>query len=218
MKPLLTAAAAALICAGLSTASLASEPRELGWDDLVGPTTPIKNPFETLTNEQMENLARVLRLDTIAEEDNDKDAAADAKALRGVLYDQGVKVDFLLSERLRIMAQLEAEASAPNDAVVGQSIRLPGYLLPLEMNGDAATEFLLVPTVGACIHVPPPPANQIVHVSYPEGFEPEGLYTPVWITGELRNDPTISSLFLVDGDSDVSATYKLRATSVEFYE
>lgn len=218
MKPLLTTAAAALISVSLAGVSIAADVREVGWEDLTGPTTPIENPFETLTNEQMENLARVLRLDTIAEEDNDKDAAADAKALRGVLYDQGVKVDFLLAERLRIMAQLEAEASAPNEDVVGKTIRIPGYLLPLEMNGDKATEFLLVPTIGACIHVPPPPANQIVRVSYPEGFEAEGLYTPIWITGELRNEPTTSPLFLVDGSDDVSATYKLRATSVEIYK
>ncbi|MDA5555299.1 DUF3299 domain-containing protein [Shimia sp. MMG029] len=218
MKFVVTTAAVALIAASLSGAGHAAEAREIGWEELTGPTTPIENPFETLTTEQMENLARVLRLDTIAEEDNDKDAAADAKALRGVLYDQGVKVDFLLSERLRIMAQLEAEASAPNAEVVGKTIRIPGYLLPLEMNGDTATEFLLVPTIGACIHVPPPPANQIVRVSYPEGFETDGYYTPIWITGELRNEPSVSELFLVDGSDDVSATYQLKATSVELYE
>lgn len=218
MKLLVTTAAAALIAASLASAGHAAEAREIGWEDLTGPTTPIKNPFETLTTEQMENLARVLRLDTIAEEDNDKDAAADAKALRGVLYDQGVKVDFLLAERLRIMAQLEAEASAPNAEVLGKTIRIPGYLLPLEMNGDTATEFLLVPTIGACIHVPPPPANQIVRVSYPEGFETDGYYTPIWITGELRNDPSVSELFLVDGSDDVTATYALQATLVELYE
>lgn len=218
MKPFGITTAAAALCLTLQISAVSAAPRDISWEDLTGPTTPITNPFESLTNEQMENLARVLRLDTIAAEDNDKDAAADAMALRGVLYDQGVKVDFLLAERLRIMAQLEAEASAPNAALLGKSVRLPGYLLPLEMTGDRATEFLLVPTVGACIHVPPPPANQVVRVSYPEGFVTDGFYTPIWITGELRNEPSVSELFLVDGSDDVRATYQLRALSVEPYE
>ena len=46
----------------------------------------------------------------------------------------------------------------------GQTVRIPGYLLPLELIGDRVNEFLLVPYVGACIHVPPPPLNQIVSV------------------------------------------------------
>jgi hypothetical protein len=47
----------------------------------------------------------------------------------------------------------------------GQNIRLPGYIVPLEVSEEGrTTEFLLVPYFGACIHVPPPPSNQIVHV------------------------------------------------------
>ena len=46
----------------------------------------------------------------------------------------------------------------------GCEVRLPGYLVPLEGQAGEWKEFLLVPYFGACIHSPPPPANQIVHV------------------------------------------------------
>jgi hypothetical protein len=46
----------------------------------------------------------------------------------------------------------------------GRIVRMPGYLLPLDVIGAKVTEFLLVPYIGACIHVPPPPPNQIVYV------------------------------------------------------
>ena len=51
-----------------------------------------------------------------------------------------------------------------NSALVGQLVRIPGVVVPLEDSKDGLKEFLLVPYFGACVHSPPPPANQIVHV------------------------------------------------------
>ncbi|WP_263078186.1 DUF3299 domain-containing protein [Endozoicomonas sp. Mp262] len=65
--------------------------------------------------------------------------------------------------------------------------KLPGYLVPLNMDkSQIATELLLVPTLGACIHVPPPPPNQIVYISYKQGIKvTEAGFTPYWIYGTL---------------------------------
>lgn len=196
----------------------ASEAREIGWVDLEGPKAAFENPFETLSDAQMQLLARILRLDYLVETDADDTAPAEAKELRAQLAAEGVDADFLLAERLRIMSRLEAESKAPNTELVGQSVRLPGYLLPLEFNGELAVEFLLVPTVGACIHTPPPPANQVVHVRYPAGYPTHSLYTPIWIEGQLKSDFDSHSLFLVDGDTTVDVTYKMQADSVIAYE
>ena len=73
-----------------------------------------------------------------------------------------------------------AKQDLPNAPVVtqldGQLIRLPGYIVPLEVNEEGrTTEFLLVPYFGACIHVPPPPSNQIVHVTSKVAFHLEYL-------------------------------------------
>ena len=55
--------------------------------------------------------------------------------------------------------------------------RIPGFVVPLKTTEDIRIlEFFLVPYYGACIHVPPPPPNQIIHVKYKEGFTLEALY------------------------------------------
>ena len=68
----------------------------------------------------------------------------------------------------------------------GEHVRLPGFLLPLEFDGTGGTEFLLVPFVGACIHVPPPPPNQMVHAISEKPYEMEHLFEPVYAIGEIK--------------------------------
>nr|BFE93749.1 hypothetical protein GCM10020185_42850 [Pseudomonas brassicacearum subsp. brassicacearum] len=74
-----------------------------------------------------------------------------------------------MSDALAAESAPAAKQDLPNAPVVkaldGQQIRLPGYIVPLEVSEEGrTTDFLLVPYFGACIHVPPPPSNQIVHV------------------------------------------------------
>ncbi len=78
-----------------------------------------------------------------------------------------------------------------NMALIGQPVRLAGYIVPLEETRDGLTEFLLVPTYGACIHTPPPPANQIVHVRLRQPVKGVKTMDTVWVSGVLaytRND------------------------------
>ena len=70
--------------------------------------------------------------------------------------------------------------------VDGESVRIPGYIVPLEGDEGTITEFFLVPYFGACIHVPPPPPNQIVHVIMNKGFPGEMAFYPVWVSGVLN--------------------------------
>jgi hypothetical protein len=97
---------------------------------------------------------------------------------------------------------------------------MPGYVLPLEYSGLKVTEFLLVPWVGACIHTPPPPPNQIVHVVLHEGdaFESRSMYEPVWVTGEMLTKASTRNLFLKDGSGDFDIGYRLHASLVERYK
>lgn len=89
--------------------------------------------------------------------------------------------------------------------------RIPGFVVPLKTTQDMRIlEFFLVPYYGACIHVPPPPPNQIIHVKYKEGFTLEALYDPVWIEGKLVIERT---------ENDLGASsYSMVATSVEPYD
>jgi uncharacterized protein len=90
-----------------------------------------------------------------------------------------------------LMKMQEVSNNAPtNPAMNGAEVKLPGFIVPLEENKGEVTEFLLVPYFGACIHTPPPPANQIVHVRPRQGAKFRAMDT-VWITGKLqtlRND------------------------------
>jgi uncharacterized protein len=94
-------------------------------------------------------------------------------------------------------------------ALAGQKVRLPGYIVSLEGDASGVREFLLVPYFGACIHVPPPPSNQIVHV-FPANKVPEGiLLFPVWVTGVISIEQIDTALG--------SASYQMRNARVEEY-
>jgi hypothetical protein len=65
----------------------------------------------------------------------------------------------------------------------GRIVRLPGYIVPIDYSGTGVTAFILVPFVGACVHVPPPPANQLVFVTTEVPYETSGLFEAVNVTG-----------------------------------
>ena len=74
-----------------------------------------------------------------------------------------------------------------------------------------------MPYVGACIHVPPPPINQIVIVRLTQSFRAKELYEPVWVTGKMTVKQSTRTLSLVDGKDDVTAGYSMQGTLVEPY-
>lgn len=92
----------------------------------------------------------------------------------------------------------------------GKKIKLPGFIVPLDGNEKAVTEFLLVPYFGACIHTPPPPENQIVYVYYEKGVDIDMLYDPIWIEGPIRAYKTQSDL--------ATSGYSMFADNVVAYE
>jgi len=73
-----------------------------------------------------------------------------------------------------------------NEALNGRLIRIPGFIVPLEIDAEGrVTEMFLVPFFGACIHVPPPPPNQIVHVTLAKPLPLDSMDAAFWITGRL---------------------------------
>jgi hypothetical protein len=90
-------------------------------------------------------------------------------------------------------------------------VHIAGLVVQLETDGERMREFLLVAYYGACIHVPPPPSNQIIYVrTGPEGVDETELFGSVWVTGRL------STQYI---ESDVGdAGYLIQAEKVEAYE
>ena len=86
-------------------------------------------------------------------------------------------------------------------------IRIGGYPVPLETDAKGrSTLFFLVPYPGACIHVPPPPPNQLVLVRYPKGLKLDDIYAPLWVTGTLKVEKVSNDL--------ADAAYALDASKV----
>ena len=99
----------------------------------------------------------------------------------GALSDTNPKV-------LQMMREMrETWDNAPtNGKLDGTTVRLPGYVVPLDEVNGQIKEFLLVPYFGACIHTPPPPANQIVHVLADKPLKGFRMMDAVWVTGTLK--------------------------------
>lgn len=98
-----------------------------------------------------------------------------------------------------------------NKALDGTLIKIPGFIVPLDVGKDGlVTDFFLVPYFGACIHVPPPPPNQIVHVRISKGIALDSIYEAYWITGRMK---------VVNKSTRLGASaYQLAASNVEIYK
>ena len=101
------------------------------------------------------------------------------------------------------------DAAPVNNKLDNQRIRLPGYVVPLEETSGGLKDFLLVPYFGACIHTPPPPANQIVHVTTDKPLPLKSMDV-VWTTGLLRTLRTDSMMG--------ASAYKMQGAAVEPYK
>ena len=96
-------------------------------------------------------------------------------------------------------------------AMDGKDIQLGGYPVPLETDEQGRyISFFLVPWPGACIHVPPPPPNQIILVDYPGGIALDDIYQPLWLSGRLQIDHTSNHL--------ADASYRMLAEQVTEYQ
>jgi hypothetical protein len=127
---------------------------------------------------------------------------------------KGQNVDALSDTDPRVMEMMREmravwDAAPTNAAMDGVAGRLPGYVVPLDDSSQGLKEFLLVPYYGACIHSPPPPANQIVHVVSPRPVKDFQSMDTVWVHGTIR---------IQRGDSYMGVSaYRLDATKIERY-
>lgn len=93
----------------------------------------------------------------------------------------------------------------------GNQVRIAGYIVPVEVDSDSQmSEFFIVPYFGACIHVPPPPPNQIILARLAKAIPVTEIYDAYWIEGTL-NVETIKN--------DIAASaYTLTADKVTLWE
>lgn len=200
--------------------SAATDVRQIDWDALTAhiPEQP-DTPFDSLTDEQMDRLwviAQVLdyqaaQLEVSAEELENADIE------RQILTQEGLDVDALFVARQRFIERMAREGELTNPELNNQLVQMQGFFLPLEFSGQKVSEFLLVPYVGACIHEPPPPANQIIYGKLAQPINPpRSPYTVVTVMGRMSTQASKPELSLVDGSSQVSVGYQLAVDNIEF--
>jgi uncharacterized protein len=96
------------------------------------------------------------------------------------------------------------------DKYNNSTVRIPGFIVPLEFDAEQnVTSFFLVPYFGACIHVPPPPPNQMIFVSGAKNLKAEMIYSPFWIIGTLTTEVMTHDLG--------QAAYSLKVDNIEEY-
>ena len=91
-----------------------------------------------------------------------------------------------------------------------QKIRIAGFIVPLEFDDQyIVTEFLLVPYFGACIHLPPPPPNQIIFMQSKKGVLIENIYDPFWVEGTLTA--------AIQTNDIATSAYRMQVDAVKSY-
>ena len=109
------------------------------------------------------------------------------------------------------MAAAQPMDFSVNEQLDGASVKIPGFIVPLDVGKDGlVSEFFLVPYFGACIHVPPPPPNQIVFVKSDKGLALDSIYEAYWVTGKMKVARKNTQLG--------AAAYSLAAQKVEIYK
>ena len=204
-----------IICTLFYLPAFAEQVRKLSWENLVPAELLADNPLAGLTEEQLDLVIWVVNtLDSLPPRGPDTE-----KFYREIdeaipqLKKAGIDINELMAKRKILQTSIVEELN-------GQRVRIPGYLLPLEMSETKVKEFLLVPYIGACIHVPPPPPNQIVHVNIvgKEGYRVKSMYEPVWVSGEISVKSMVKDLYLVDGSAGVDIGYSMQANRIEPYK
>jgi hypothetical protein len=107
------------------------------------------------------------------------------KEMKGLNLDQMNDADPRAMEALERMKKIWNDAPVES-ALNGARIRIPGFVVPLDAQRKQLKEFLLVPYFGACIHTPPPPANQIIHGVAVKQLKETEMMSAVWVSGTLE--------------------------------
>ncbi|MEM7057546.1 MAG: DUF3299 domain-containing protein [Pseudomonadota bacterium] len=212
---------AALVLLAGSLAHAVDSSQEINWNNLIPPERPIENPILELDEDSRFKLGAVvsyradLRLGFFDEGSLEHKTMLKMEA---ELHAEGVDIDAMIAAVDEMEEEIQRRGSETVKDLDGKIVRIPGFALPLEFSDTGVTEFLLVPYVGACIHTPVPPPNQIVFVELRQTYRSHNLYDPVWITGQLKIQPSSKALTYVDGTADVATGYTIDAILVEPYE
>jgi hypothetical protein len=88
---------------------------------------------------------------------------------------------------------------------LGKEITIKGFMMPLDYDAKAVSEFLFMPYVPACMHVPPPPPKQLILVKMKKGSSAAPSFYPVEMTGKLS----------LDANKELESSYKMEGLKIK---
>jgi hypothetical protein len=187
----------------------AQEYKLLSWKDLE-PQQDFEDPFKELELSQLRllgELAYYREIEEVGKDELTNYELARKDSILHVLTAAKIDYEYLFKIRPKVEEMRAKRSSAVNERLDNTFIEISGYLLPLNFDEGKANEFLLVPWVGACIHTPAPPKNQIIYVKTKDWMDAVELYDPVLLSGLLTVGERMSELFLGDGTTQINTGY-----------
>ena len=193
--------------------------RLIAWQDLTIPVDPSSDPFFDIEYDQRKLVEELLAFERSRASDGTLDTASENRLaeLMAALHREGLDAAVVLKQERGFRDSIVAQRSMVRTEIDGQSVRIPGFVVPLAFDGTEVTEFLLVPYAGACVHTPPPPANQIIHVRPDKGFAMGRLFDPVLVSGVLTVEPSVQSAELSDGNAGFNVGYAMQAREISAF-
>ncbi|MGI9477018.1 MAG: DUF3299 domain-containing protein [Hyphomicrobiaceae bacterium] len=192
------------------------------WTNLLPQAKALKDPFGALTDDQRFDIETIMWARSLSDEeralDHNRQPLEDAAKYERAFVKAGLDVGKLMQAQKVYEAEIARRQKLVNTTLNGADVKIAGYLLPLEFSEKGEKDFLLVPYVGACVHVPPPPANQMVLVRLAKKMVVRDLFTPVWISGQMKTKQSSAALRLIDGSRDVTVGYHIDGAAAEIYK
>lgn len=204
----------------LFSTAQAAEPIKITFNDLQGKVAPYENPFQDLSDDQLYNLsvyAQISEMQKIAPKRVTESMAIDAEVAKQQLIEDKIDIADMLAKG-KVIAEMHRKAAlSTNPLLADKEIQMGGYMLALEFDNGLVSEFLLVPTIGACSHKAVPPANQIILVTVDKPVVAGEAYEAVLVTGTLRLNAQSKALYLVDGEKSIDMAYTINGANVVPY-
>ena len=209
------------VAAMLVATQASAKPEAIEFSDLVDPLAVVfGDPYKDMGFRLLNELKLVVELDEkLAQKNLAEDERARLTARRSAAKDMleinGQDVDALLSQRWDVARKRQTARMATNPVLNGAEVTLSGYLIPAPRDADGSGFGYLVPQVGMCSHLPPPPPNQLVRVKLRAGQGNQSLYVPVRISGALHVEKSDATIFILDGKARMLSGWTLEAKTID---
>lgn len=212
------------VVALLAATQASAEPEAIKLSDLADPAAmSFDDPYKDMGLEMLDELRLLVRLQQKLSDENlsqEEGARLEARRLgaQEKLAANGQDINTLLSQRWEVARKRRAALIATNPIFDGAEVTISGFLISGPQAADGSRFGYLVPQVGMCSHLPPPPPNRLVRISLRADQQVESPYVPIRVSGLLRAEPSDTTIFIHDGESRMLSGWMLDAKTIDFPE